>query len=50
MRGCVMASKAPFFLVILLYLTTGRVPGRYELGNPDLEASRHAARVAVKRA
>ena len=43
-----MASKVAFVLVLALYVTTGRVPGRCEVLNPDLEVTTGLGRAAAK--
>lgn len=45
-----MATRVAFFLVLALYLSGSRVPGRLELFNPDVEVAGAAGRASVKRA
>ena len=44
-----MATRIAFFLVLALYLSAFRVPGRLELSNPDAEVTSSAKRLASKR-
>ena len=44
-----MAAKVAFFLVLALYVSGEKIPGRFELTNPDVETARGAGRVAAKR-
>lgn len=45
-----MATRVAFFLVLSLYLSGSRIPGRLELFNPDAEVTSSGKRVAAKRA
>jgi hypothetical protein len=45
-----MAARVALVLVLALYLSGTRIPGRYELFNPDVEITGTAKRGAAKRA
>ena len=44
-----MATRIAFVLVVALYLSGSRIPGRLELSNPDVEVTGSAKRLISKR-